>query len=61
MTSNILAILIIAGLVGVVLLIRFIVNSAINKGVDAIHNAVADKKDRDKPNEPQNLSDRYRK
>ena len=58
--TTFIGILIIAGLTAVIMLIRYVINSAINKGVDAIHNARVEKKNKENPRGHENLADRYR-
>jgi len=53
-------ILIIAGLTIVLLAIRYIIKKAVHSGVDAISNAITDKKNKDNPPQQENRADRYR-
>ena len=58
--NNLTGILIIVGLTGVVLLIRYIISAAVNKGADAIHNKIAENKNKQSSGQTTNLSDKYR-
>lgn len=60
MSESITGILVIGGAVAVVLLIRYIIGLVVHKGVDAISNAIVDKKNAASTKEPENLADRYR-
>ena len=53
-------ILIIAGLTLLIIGIRFVVTRVVDKGTDVIHNAITENKNRNKPNTPTSLADRYR-
>lgn len=53
-------VLIIAGLTIVGLVIRYAIRAAINKGVDAVSNAIVDKKNKTQPHNSENLADRYK-
>ena len=57
---TIIAILVVGILTAVVLLIRYILNALVDKGTDAIHNAIVEKKKKEKPAEKEYLADRYR-
>ena len=59
--STIVGILIVGVLVAVILLIRYVVSRAVDKGVDVIKNAVVEKKNKTKQSEQVDLADRYRK
>ena len=58
--SNLATILLIAALTLVILVIRFVVRAVVNKSADAIHNAVTEKKNRDRQMQSGYLSDKYR-
>ena len=61
MTEIVIAVLVIGGLTAFILLIRWVISNAVNKGSDAIRNAMVEKRNKEKPNEQENLSDRFRK
>lgn len=61
MSEIIIVILAIAVLTAVVLFIRWIVSAAVNKGANAVRNAMVEKKNKEKPQAAENLADRYRK
>jgi len=50
----------IAGLVVLVFIIRFVVNTIFNKAGDAINNKLAEKKNEKSSDQEENLSDRYK-
>ena len=54
-------ILVIIGLTAMILIIRFVVTAVINKGADAVRNAVVDRKNAQQPNEATSLANKYRK
>lgn len=63
MDSNVVFYLVAAGLVAVILLLRYIVNNLINKADDAIQNSRAKKKNEEhvgRVGEEQKLSDLYK-
>jgi len=61
MSDNVKWLFIIIGLTAMILIIRFVVTAVINKGADAVRNAVVNKKNQQAPNEPTSLADKYRK
>lgn len=56
--ENVMAILLIAGLVLLLLLIRFVVHAAVNKAGDSIRNACVRSRERSTPPRRQRLADR---
>ena len=61
MSETMIGILIFVGLFAFILIIRFVISAAVNKGADAIRNKVVEKKNAKDTREPENLADRFRK
>ena len=61
MSDNMIWFFAIAGLVAFILIARFVISAVVNKGADAIRNAIVDKKNTKESQEPENLADRFRK
>ena len=57
--SSLAGILVVVALTLIILVIRFAISSVVNKGADAIHNAIAEKKNREQQVNPVKLSDRF--
>ncbi len=58
--SNTAVILFMIGFAVVILLINYIVRAVVNKGADAISNAMAEKKNKKNTDESENLADRFK-
>ncbi len=60
MSDNMKVILIMVGLVVVIFLIRFTLSRIAHKGMDAVSNAIKEKKNKEASGETENLADRYK-
>lgn len=60
MGSETLVILLVVVLIAVVFLIRWGMNAAVNKGADAVDNAIRKKHAESSPSQPENLADRFK-
>ena len=61
MSETMIWILAIVGLTLFILVARYVISAVVNKGADAIRNAIVDKKNAQESRGSENLADRFRK